>query len=97
VPKSGEGCVEMVRTPRSARRSAMKARVQAANLLQAMLVTTPEELRRRLRGLPTKELLIAARFRPGGNAEDVEEATRFALRCASVPAPGGSGRLLHDA
>jgi transposase len=81
VPKSGDGKVEMVRTLRSARRSAVKARVQAANLLQAMLVTAPEELRRRLRGLPTKELVaVAARFRPGGDLEDVEAATRFALR-----------------
>lgn len=68
VPKSGDGRVEMIRTLRSARRSAVKARVQAANLLQAMLVTAPEELRQRLRGLPTKELVaVAARFRPGGD------------------------------
>ena len=46
-----------------------------------MLVTAPEELRRRLRALPTKELVaVAARFRPGGEPEDVEAATRFALR-----------------
>ena len=81
VPKSGDGKVEMVRALRSARRSAVKARTQAANLLQAMLVTAPEELRRRLRGLPTKELVaVAARFRPGGAPEDVAAATKFALR-----------------
>jgi transposase len=46
-----------------------------------MLVTAPEELRRRLRGLPTKELVaVAARFRPGGDPKDVGAATRFALR-----------------
>jgi transposase len=56
VPKSGDGEVEMIRILRSARRSAVKARVQAANLLKAMLVTAPEGLRRRLGGLPTKEL-----------------------------------------
>jgi transposase len=81
VPKSGDGKVEMIRTLRSARRSAVKARVQAANLLQAMLVSAPEQLRRRLRGLSTKELVaVTARFRPGGEPEDVEAATRFALR-----------------
>ena len=81
VPKSADGRVEMLRTLRSARRSAVKARVQAANLLKAMLVTAPEELRRRLRGLPTKELVaVAARFRPGGDPKDVGAATRFALR-----------------
>ena len=81
MPKSGDGRVEMIRTLRSARRSAVKARVQAANLLQAMLVTAPEELRGRLHALPTKELVaVAARFRPGAEPEDVQAATRFALR-----------------
>ena len=81
VPKSGDGEVEMIRTLRSARRSAVKARVQAANLLKAMLVTAPEAIRRRLRGLPTKELVaVAARFRLGEDPEDVQGATRFALR-----------------
>jgi transposase len=80
-PKSGDGLVEMIRTLRSARRSAVKARVQAANLLQAMLVSAPEKLRQRLRGLPTKELVaVAARFRPTRDPEDVEAATKFALR-----------------
>ena len=81
VPKSGDGRVEMTRTLRSARRSAVKARVQAANLLQAMLVTAPDELRRRLRGIPAKELVaVATRFRPGGEPDDVEAVTKFALR-----------------
>jgi transposase len=81
VPKSGDGKVEMIRTLRAARRSAVKARVQAVNLLQAMLVTAPEQLRHRLRGLPIKELVaVVARFRPGGDPKDVETATRFALR-----------------
>jgi transposase len=81
VPKSGDGEVEMIRTLRGARRSAVKARVQAANLLKAMLVTAPEEIRRRLRRLPTKELVaVAAHFRLGEDPEDVEGATRFALR-----------------
>jgi transposase len=81
VPRSGDGRVEMIRTLRSARRSAVKARVQAANLLKAMLVTAPEALRRRLRDLPTKELVaVVGRFRLGGEPEDVEAATKFALR-----------------
>jgi transposase len=81
VPKSGDGRVEMIRTLRGARRSAVKARVQAANLLKAMLVTAPEVLRQRLGGLQTKELIgVVARFRPARDPEDVEAATRFALR-----------------
>jgi len=81
VPKSADGHVEMIRALRAARRSAMKARTQAANQLQALRVTAPEELRHRLRGLSTKRLVsVAARFRPGDDPRDVPTATKFALR-----------------
>jgi transposase len=81
VPKSGDGRVEMIRTLRTARRSAMKARTQAANQLQGLRVTAPEQLRRRLRGLSTKELVsVAARFRLADGPRDVPTATKFALR-----------------
>ena len=81
VPKSGDGRVEMIRALRAARRSAIKARTQAANQLQGLRVTAPEELRYRLRRLSTKELAsVAARFRLGDGPRDVPTATRFALR-----------------
>jgi transposase len=81
VPKSGDGTVEMIRTLRAARRSAIKARTQAANQLQGMRLTAPEQLRHRLRGLSTKELVsVAARFRLADGPSDVPAATRFALR-----------------
>ena len=81
VPKSGDGHVEMIRALRAARRSAMKARTQAANQLQGLRVTAPEQLPRRLRGLSTKELVsVAARFRLGDDPREVPTATRFALR-----------------
>jgi transposase len=81
VPKSGNGRVEMIRTLRVARRSAIKARTQAANQLQGLRVTAPEQLRHRLRGLSTKELVsVAARFRLADGPSDVPTATRFALR-----------------
>lgn len=80
-PKSGDGHVEMIRTLRSARQSAVKAHTQAANQLQALLVTAPEELRYRLRDLPTKDLVgTCARFRPGKEPDDVWTATKMALR-----------------
>jgi transposase len=64
-PKAGDGHVEMIRTLRLARRSAMKARTQAANQLHAVVVTAPDELRARLRALPMAELItLAAAFRP---------------------------------
>jgi transposase len=81
VPKSADGCVEMIRALRAARRSAMKARTQAANQLQGLRVTAPEQLRHRLRALSTKELVgVAARFRLGDDPHDVLAATKFALR-----------------
>ena len=81
VPKSADGRVEMIRTLRAARRSAIKARTQAANQLQGLRVTAPEDLLNRLRGLSTKELVsVAARFRLAGGPSDVPAATKFALR-----------------
>ena len=59
-PKSADGQVEMIRVLRSARRSAVKARSQAANQLQALRVTAPEKLQHRLRGFSTKELVATA-------------------------------------
>jgi transposase len=81
VAKSADGRVEMIRTLRSARHSAVKARSQAANQLQGFVVTAPEELRHRLRELTPKKLVsVAARMRPGKDPDDVEAATKFVLR-----------------
>jgi transposase len=80
-PKSADGRVEMIRVLRTARRSAVKSRTQAANQLRNLVVTAPDGLRHRLRGLSTKELAaVAARFRLKDAPDDVWEATRFALR-----------------
>jgi transposase len=80
-PKNADGRVEMIRVLRAARRSAVKAKTQAANQLQGLRVTAPEVLRHRLRSLSTKELVaVAARFRPTNKLDDVEAATRLALR-----------------
>jgi len=66
TPKARTGTAEMVRVLRVARRSALKARTQAANQLHALRDAAPTELRERLRPLRTAELLArAARFRPG--------------------------------
>ncbi|PLS85822.1 MAG: IS110 family transposase, partial [Actinobacteria bacterium] len=79
--KDGEGRVEMIRVLRAARRSAVKARSQAANQLKAMLITAPEKMRAQLRGLSTAKLVRrAASFRPGDLPDDVAAATKFALR-----------------
>lgn len=81
VPKGGDGRVEMVRVLGSVRRTAVKARAQAANQLKAMLITAPEGLRTELRRLSTIKLVRrVARFRPGDHPDDVAAATKFALR-----------------
>src|SRR6266545_1825610 len=49
-PKTAGGTVEVLRVLRVARRSAVKARTQAANQLDSLLVTAPDQLRAQLRG-----------------------------------------------
>jgi transposase len=87
-PKAGDGQVEMIRTLRLARRSAMKARTQAANQLHALVVTAPDELRARLRALPMAELVrVAAAFRPvrtGAALATPLAATKLALKGLAV-------------
>jgi transposase len=59
----------------------VKATSQAANQLQGFVVTAPEDLRHRMRELTTKKLVtMAARMRPSQDLDDVETATKFALR-----------------
>ena len=80
-PKGADGEVEMIRTLRAARRSAVKARAQAANQLRAMLITAPEGLKSELRTLSTAKLVArSSRFRPGTDLAGVEATTKFAMR-----------------
>jgi transposase len=66
TPKAATGGVEAIRVLHIARRSAIKARTQAANQLQAVLVTAPEELRNGFSGSSlTNTVRRAARLRPG--------------------------------
>jgi transposase len=63
-PKAANGHVESIRLLQIARRSAMKARAQAANQIHAVITTAPEPLRRSLHGLDTPHLVErCARFR----------------------------------
>jgi len=79
--KSADGRVEMILALRTARRSALKSRTQAANQLRCLRVTAPDGLRHRLRGLSTKELVaVTVRFRLKDAPDDVWGATRYALR-----------------
>ena len=60
APKAGTGQVEMIRSLRVARQTAIRSRTQAINALKALLVTAPAELREQLRDLPTATLVAAA-------------------------------------
>lgn len=64
TPKTRTGQVEGIRALRVARRSAVKARTQAANQLHALVVTAPDELRAQLRSQRLPQLAEkASRFR----------------------------------
>ena len=79
--KAGDGPVEMIRALRVARQSAVKARVQAANQLRALVVTAPDALRARLRLLTRPGLVAAAaRLRAPAQPHTPADATRLALR-----------------
>ena len=66
----------------AARRSAVKARTQAANQIAGIVVTAPEPIKDRLRGLPTAAAVeVCARWRPGHSPDVVAAAAKTALRC----------------
>jgi transposase len=73
----------MIRVLRLTRSTAVKARTQAINVLRALVVTAPPDLRQPLRGLSTTALIrTAARLRPG-NERSVLAHTKLALRSAA--------------
>jgi transposase len=84
-PKAGDGPIEMLRVLQAARRSAIKARTQAANQLHALVVTAPDSLRARLRGLSRPRLVAtASTFRPRLPLTSTMTATQVALKSLAV-------------
>jgi transposase len=76
----GDGRIAGLRWLRVARRDAVKARTQAANQINDMLLSAPQALRDRLRPLSTKQVVdVAIRFRPRATT-DSAELTKSALR-----------------
>jgi transposase len=93
-PKGADGAAESLRALRVARRSAVKAKTQAANQLHALLSTAPDELREGLRGLPTKHLAAkASRFRCGAGPVDPARATKLAMRSVARRHQALSGEI----
>ena len=69
VPKSGDGPVEWIRMLTVVRRSAVKARTQAANQFHSLLVGAPEPLKAQLSDMKLKaQVRVCARFRPSGES-----------------------------
>jgi hypothetical protein len=70
----------MIRVLRVARRGAMKARIQAGDQLEALIITAPEPVRAPLRELTSKQRIrTCAALRPGRVA-DPASAVKTALR-----------------
>ena len=83
VPKSGVGPVECIRMLLMVRRSATKARTQAANQIHSVAVTAPEGVKRRLTGLNVgARVRVCAAFRPGTDHTTTTYAKRALRRLA---------------
>jgi transposase len=83
APRAGTGAIEALRQLRTTRRSALKARTQAANLLHALLLTAPADLRAELDQGSLKDIVQrCSRLRPGPVTQE-RDACKFALRSAA--------------
>src|SRR3954453_6793766 len=80
-PKAHNGPVEALRLLKIVQRSANKARTQSINQLRNVVATAPDELRGRLRGLKTDQLIeMCASFRVRPDDDSLLAVTRLTLR-----------------
>lgn len=82
VPKQRDGQIEALRNLRVARRSAVDQRADAQRQIKTLIVTAPDGIRERLRGLAVKELIaVCASLRPDRtDAATPITAAKIALR-----------------
>ncbi|WP_208760001.1 hypothetical protein [Paenarthrobacter nitroguajacolicus] len=91
-PKAKDGPVECLRILRAGRTSALKARTAAINQIKGLLVSAPDKLRAKYRGLGTSALITALqRTRPSGHLADsvfvcLLTLKALAARCQSLSA-----------
>jgi len=79
--KAANGSVESIRLLQVARRSALKARSQAANQIHSIIDTAPEELRSRFHRVPVAQVAAtAARFHRSAAIDTPHDAAKCALR-----------------
>jgi transposase len=84
TPKQRDGRVEAVRNLRVARRSAIDQRADTQRQIKALIVTAPDQLRQRLRGLGVKALITTcAALRPN-RTDTTSPATAAALALRSL-------------
>lgn len=80
VPKTGDGPIEAIRYLLVTRRSAVKARTAAQIQMKSLIITAPEALRQRFRGVTAKTLVQGlARMRPNG-ADPIAAALKSLAR-----------------
>lgn len=81
-PKQRDGRVEALRNLRVARRSAVNQRADTQRQMKTLIVTAPDELRARLRGLNIKQLIVTCvNLRPDrADAATPATAVKLALR-----------------
>src|SRR6266487_1094351 len=97
TPKTANGTVEMLRVLRVARRSAMKARTQAANQLDSLIAklapkAAPPLLARRGVGPQTAAALLVA---AGDNPDRLRSEAAFSMLCGSSPIEASSGKTVR--
>ncbi|WP_222721444.1 IS110 family transposase [Actinomadura sp. HBU206391] len=80
VPKSGDGCVEMIRQIKIAKDTAVKSRSQAMIALKTTMVNAPAELREELDLLSDRKLLEYCAELPHEAMETPADAARYTLR-----------------
>lgn len=81
TPKQRDGLVEAIRTLRVVHESARKNHQQAGAQFRALVLTAPDEVRTRLRGMPLKrQLERAARMHASGSRDPVTRELCWALR-----------------
>ena len=77
---SRDGAVEAIRVLVVAKRSARSARVKALTQMRHLIVTAPDQLRSRLKGLSVPTMVAeGARLRPGRSADPVTAATKASI------------------
>ncbi|MBS1674907.1 MAG: IS110 family transposase [Actinobacteria bacterium] len=79
VPKTADGTVEAIRQLLVARRSAVKARTAAQVQIKTLLITAPDQVRMKYRGM-TDTALITTLSHTRGNDDTTVDATLRALR-----------------